>query len=84
MKRTDTEQIGDTEKASFEEAKTRVLQGWGSSDYVLVKAPIPRKQSISDAAGLRIAYNNAADAEAIFKRLGSHLIARAPGRNNAN
>jgi cellulose biosynthesis protein BcsQ len=84
MKRTDTEQIGDTERAAFNEAKTRVQLGWGSSEYVLTGAPIPRKQSIADAAGLRIAYNEAADAESIFKRLGSHIIVRAPGRQHAN
>jgi cellulose biosynthesis protein BcsQ len=84
MKRTDTEQIGDTERAAFNEAKTRVQQEWGSSDYVLTQAAIPRKQSIADAAGLRIAYNESSDAESIFKRLGSHLIVRAPGRQHAS
>jgi cellulose biosynthesis protein BcsQ len=84
MKRTDTDQIGDTERAAFNEAKTRVQQSWGSSDYVLTQAAIPRKQSIADAAGLRIAYNESSDAESIFKRLGSHLIVRAPGRQHAS
>jgi cellulose biosynthesis protein BcsQ len=83
MKRTDTEQMGDAERAAFNEAKTRVQQGWGSSDYVLTQAPIPRKQCIADAAGLRIAYNESPEAESIFKRLGSHLIVRAPGRQHA-
>lgn len=84
MKRTDTEQIADAELAAFSEAQTRVQCSWGSGDYVLRTAPIPRKQSISNAAGLRIAYNESSDAESIFKRLGSHIVQRAPGRQNAN
>jgi chromosome partitioning protein len=83
MKRTDTDQIGNTERLAFNEAKTRAQHGWGSGEYVLTSAPIPRKQSIADAAGLRIAYNESADAESIFKRLGLQLIMRAPGRQDA-
>jgi chromosome partitioning protein len=56
MKRTDTDQIGDTERVAFNEAKRRVEQAWGASEYVLTNAPIPRRRNdasrvASEAAG---------------------------------
>lgn len=86
MKRTDTEQVGSTEQAAFNEAKTRVGNIWGSSEYVLQQAPIPRKQCFADAAGLRSAYDDedSEDARKIFRRLGSEIYKRAPGHAKRN
>jgi cellulose biosynthesis protein BcsQ len=84
MKRTDTDQIGNTEQQAFNEAKQGVMKFCGSSEYVFTGAPVPRKQSIADAAGLRIAYNQSGDAAEIFRRLGALINQRAPRRYNAD
>jgi cellulose biosynthesis protein BcsQ len=75
MKGDSTDTLRDAEKQAIREAKKRVSDIWGHDHYVLENALIPRKQGISDAAGLKIAYYELPD---VFNPLGSALFERVP------
>lgn len=83
MKRTDTLQIGAAEQLAFAEAQRGAMEVWLAQDSVLTTAPIPRKQSIADAAGNGIAFHQDDDARRIFTRLGDLIAQRTRRRSNA-
>jgi chromosome partitioning protein len=74
MKRTQASELGFTEKKAVAEARRRVMQNWGRGDYVLKDALIPRKQIISDNAG--IAPPSPHVAREVFAPLGREIFAR--------
>jgi cellulose biosynthesis protein BcsQ len=83
MKDTNTDLLRQTERDALREAKRRAQEVWGYGDHVLEEALIPRKQKISSAAGLRIAYLDDPQTEAIFSKLGEALFRRTKGMKNA-
>src|SRR5258708_10155555 len=52
MKGDGTEKLRDVEQRAILEAKDGASHNWGPGDYVLEDVLIPRRQSISDAAGV--------------------------------
>lgn len=74
MKRTQASELGFTEKKAIAEARRRVTQNWGHGDYVLKDALVPRKQIISDSAG--IAPPSPQVVREIFAPLGKEIFAR--------
>jgi len=75
MKGDNTTVLREGEKRAVEEANRRIMECWGGGQ-VLDRALIPRKQTIADAAGLRIAYYESSDARSVFEVLGKQIFDR--------